>query len=190
MTIRRKLLGAALGGALLASAAPASAGLMGDTVYINGNPYTVGSGPLTLVDGWMPLGSDDDATINMGSAWISVSLYAPDLIFYWNYSGGANFTLSFTDLDWDVPGSYIDGISWAASGDAQAAGIAASLVSGSAIDVTIPGEFDCDTSSCGAILIEISAYEPPPTSVPEPATIALFGLGLAGFGVVRRRKSA
>jgi hypothetical protein len=27
-------------------------------------------------------------------------------------------------------------------------------------------------------------------SIPEPATLALFGLGLAGFGVLRRRKAA
>ena len=31
---------------------------------------------------------------------------------------------------------------------------------------------------------------PPLASVPEPATVAVFGLGLAGLGVIRRRKSA
>jgi hypothetical protein len=198
MLFKSKLMGAAVGLAALAISTQADASLLGDTMYINGNPYVIGSGPISFEDGWMPVGTDDYLTLDAGASWISVSLYAPDSIFYWNYTYGDDFTLSLTGLDWGIPGSYIDSISWIASGNAGPAGIAASLISGSAIDILIPADFDCTSTNCGSIYIDVSAYvpepiytpPPPPTYVAEPATLGLFGLSLAGIGFLRRRKSA
>jgi hypothetical protein len=47
------------------------------------------------------------------------------------------------------------------------------------------------TKSTGSLLsLDIPAGPSPPTSVPEPATLGLFGLGLTAVGFARRRRSA
>jgi hypothetical protein len=45
------------------------------------------------------------------------------------------------------------------------------------------------TSSSFAFEIDNVAFQVTPVSVPEPASIALFGIGLAGLSMVRRRRS-
>lgn len=51
----------------------------------------------------------------------------------------------------------------------------------------------CVDVANGTTYSHISLYAPnsrPPDEVPEPGTVALFGLGLLGFGLRRRRKTA
>jgi len=186
-----------------ALAAPASAGLIG-SYKIDGTSYSVGTGASI---------HDSDAnyiTVAASGSTMTFGFMAPNPVgdFVWDKSGGQNFTMHLTNLAWSGTGSYLTGVSFALTGTAALdTGYSATLVNGSSIDLKIDGDIHnwCPTSNCGSMTLTLLAYEPPPppvvtetaytppttpTAIPAPAGLAMFGLGLAGMGFVRRRKTA
>ena len=51
-------------------------------------------------------------------------------------------------------------------------------------------EGDSADDNVGWLLYRGGSTTPPPTQVPEPSTLALFGVGFAGLALIRRRRSA
>lgn len=56
----------------------------------------------------------------------------------------------------------------------------------------LTGDFLFSTFGGGDRIVVVQGFTelPPPVFIPEPMTLALFGLGLAGLGIVRHRKTA
>lgn len=60
--------------------------------------------------------------------------------------------------------------------------------SNSVILSTFANNVDWDGLNFSSATVPIQIVVPPPTSVPEPGSLALFGMGLVGFAVARKRR--
>lgn len=173
----------------------ASATLIGDTVTVS-NEFNGGvfEGPTNVV-----VGAGTELS-NFGDAW-DIDIGADTIRLTCTGNSGCDNdppdfspaidSYVFEDLDWvGVLGSLV-GVSFDVSSTANffvansTLGFGADFVR---LDIDLVAAESAGTTNVGDfLLINLATRH---ISVPEPGTLALFGLGLAGLGFARRRKAA
>lgn len=155
--------------------------------YTNPPPTEIEGGGPMLIPAHFPIGVKDEATIDVGDTTITITNQAslpfcsvsatpcPDVFtgFAFSFSAGV-----------DITGVNVDP---ASAADFRPAGVSSlELLTPTDIIVNLVGENPAVGSQL--ILDVTTAVTPPPPSVPEPATMTLFGVGLGAILIGQRRR--
>lgn len=155
--------------------------------YTNPPPTEIEGGGPMLIPAHFPIGVEDEATIDVGDTTITITNQAalpfcsvsttpcPDVFtgFAFSFSAGV-----------DITGVSVDP---ASAADFRPAGVSPlELLTPTDIIVNLVGENPARGSQL--ILDVTTVVTPPPPSVPEPATMTLFGVGFGAMLIGQRRR--
>lgn len=176
-----RVAGVIAGGFLLCAATAANASLIGDTITVT-NESPLG----TILNSQFVVVTEANEAVSLGGAAFA-DINAASIEIIWTRGvatrNGPFNGYVFSDLDWLPDAGSIVGVSLVTNID----GITMQDVTFTADSVAIDTE---GTARTNTSFLNVFLETSHSSQIPEPGTLAMFGLGLAGLGLARRRRAA